>query len=401
MDGLACFKLADVKIAPLTTVPAIRWWYILTRFALITGGIALAVLVGWGILRLFPDLRPGGERFIFRERDGDTFRHQPGFVRPPDGNRVLEDFIRRKDQDGFRLPRMTADHYPIVALGDSFTEGGETNWVDVLAEELDIPVRNLGWRGWGPLHQAKALRQFGDGDHTWILIGYFEGNDLSNIQTAYEELQASGAISIARNTDQGVGAPVEIVTAPDGNYLYPLQHFIGEKSYEIAYISDYLWWLNGSLETYQNSRNLALLRQALQDIQSMAGNACVGLVYIPSKEHIYFPFADPNGNRRYVLENGLALQLNADGWLTFGDLSPQDYTALAENLDHQREAVRQVVAELGLAFIDLTPPFLAHARTGELTYYVYDSHWNADGHRLAGQIVAEHLRRISTCPLSD
>jgi hypothetical protein len=362
-----------------------------SRVVLAFGGLLLALAIMALALTLYPDLRPGGQRFVFTDLDGDTFRHQPGFVRPPEENRVLEDFIRRSDSDGFRQPRMTADHYPIIALGDSYTEGGETNWVDVLAAELDTPVRNLAWRGFGPLEEAEVMRQFGGTDHRWVLIGYFEGNDLSNVQTAHQ----TGELNIARGAEVNQHA-AEVVTSEDGSYLYPLRHQINRQTVELAYISDYLWWLNGPESVYRDSQNMALLRDALADIQSLAGAACVGLVYMPSKAHIYFQMADPNGNRRFVLENGLALRLDSEGWLSFGALSPQDEAALFGNLNHQRDSVREVADALELYFIDLTPVLMAAAQH-EVTYYPYDSHWNARGHELAGQTVAEFLRGQEEC----
>ena len=361
---------------------------LLPRLLLAGGGLILALGMIALLLTIFPELRPGGQRFVFTDLDGDTFRHQPGFVRPPAENRVLEDFILHHDDDGLRQPRMQADFYPIIALGDSYTEGGEVNWVDVLAETLDTPVRNLGWRGFGPLEEAEIMRQFGGEDHRWVLVGYFEGNDLSNIQTAY-----AGELNIAREAEFAQTTP-EIVE--NDNYLYPLRHHTNGRDYDLAYISDYLWWLNGSPDVYRDSRNMALLRDALAAIKSLAGDACVGLVYMPTKSHIYFQYTDPDGNRRFVLENGLALQLDSEGWLSFGELSAQDEAQVFANLDHQRDAVRDVADQLGIFFIDLTTAFLTAAEN-EVTYYPYDSHWNARGHELAGETVAQFLRDQEGC----
>jgi hypothetical protein len=369
------------------------------RFSLGIFGIGFAAGLALLTLQLFPDLRPGGQRFVFRDSDGDTFRHQPGFVRPPEPDRILEDFIRRKDDDGFRQARMSADHYPILALGDSFTEGGQVPWVDVLAEELDTPVRNLGWRGFGPLHELEVLRQYGSPDHDWILIAYFEGNDLSNIQTAQRQLEQTGGIAIARDADQAAGQTQDgIITAPDGNYLYPLTHLLGARRLELAYISDYLWWLNGDMETFRQSRNVALLGQAFAEFKTLASQACLALVYIPSKEHLYFPYSDPQGNRRYVLQNGLRLGLDSEDWLSFGELAPQADSEVLANLENQRLVVTAVAQEAGLQVIDLTPTFQAALPTAPPLYYTYDSHWTQDGHALAGQTIARFIEESEQCP---
>ncbi len=120
-----------------------------SRIWLILFGAGFGILLAFLIRPLLPVIV--SNRYVFTEYDGDTFRHQPGQVRPPAENRVLEDLYRQSDANGFRLPAMTADFYPIIAIGDSFTDGGQIPWVDVLASRLNIPVQNLGWSGFGPL----------------------------------------------------------------------------------------------------------------------------------------------------------------------------------------------------------------------------------------------------------
>lgn len=382
------------------------------RLLLMFGGLLCAVLTFGILVQLFPNLLPSNLRadpldqrqanqelrFVFTDYMGDTFYNPPGMVRPPQENRVLEDFILRYDEDGFRLPRLTTDHYPIIALGDSFTEGGEVNWVDVLADEVETPVRNLGWRGLGTLDEARIMQEYGSDNHEWVLVAYFEGNDLSNIHSAYERQQNEGALLLDLTRDLvEEERPSEPVRNLNDQYLYPLQHFVGEKTLELAYVSDYLWWLNGSEETYRNSKNIEQLKSALQTIQAEAGTACVALVYIPSKEHVYFPHSDSAGNQRYVLENGLELQLDEDGWLSFGQLTPQNYDEILSRMDNQRNVVREIADELGLHFIDLLPVFQEVILTGELAYYPYDSHWSAHGHRVAGQAVGDYIAQHEDC----
>lgn len=386
---------------------------LLARLLLVAGGVTCAFLTFYLIFTLFPDLspegkalfvdqRPGGERYIFTVYDGDTFRHQPGLVRPPAENEVLEDALRWYDADGFREPTekdRIADHYPIIVLGDSFTEGGETPWVDVLAESLDTPVRNLGWRGFGPLEEAQVMAQYGTDQHEWVLIAYFEGNDLSNVNTAFLRLQDEGTISIDRTrnfaeTTENYQPPAPVANAENA-YLYPLIHEIGDQQYEIAYVSDYLWWLNGSFATFSQSKNMELTASAFLDIKAHAGAACVGIVYVPSKEHLYFPYSDPAGNLQYVLQNGRSLRLDHEGWLGFAeDFEAQTYDTVLANLNHQRDAIKMLAAEHDLYFFDLTPAFQDHLDDGKLLYYPYDSHWTQDGHELAGETVARDLQQV-------
>ncbi|MFN8374109.1 MAG: hypothetical protein U0694_14685 [Anaerolineae bacterium] len=242
------------------------------RLWLIVFGAGFGVLLALLIRPLLPVFV--SNHHIFTEYDGDTFRHQPGQVRPPAENHVLEDLYRQSDANGFRLPALTADFYPILAIGDSFTDGGQVPWVDVLASRLNIPVQNLGWSGFGPLEYEEVMRQFGTAPQgqtrQWVLIAYFEGNDLSNTQTAYLRAQENGGV-LTLNLQHGTVAAADpsqrdygIVTRDDDNYLYPLDHVINGTNYPLAYISDYIWWLNGTQDLYRQSRNVELLRGALR-----------------------------------------------------------------------------------------------------------------------------------------
>lgn len=367
---------------------------------LIGGGIGAGILLVLLLIRLFPNLEPGGQRFFFTELDGDTFRHQPGQVRPPDTNHVLEDGVRYDDADGFRRPARTADHYPIAVIGDSFTDGGQVPWTDILADDLDTPVRNLGWSGFGPLEYAEVAKRFLAPDHTWVLVAYFEGNDLSNIQTSRQHADAgTGAVEL--NLTRTHAQPItdvrqldqytDITLDPEERYLYPLEQLRSDGSrFEMAYISDYLWWLNGTAETYAQSRNAAELRAALDAIREAARGACVALVYVPSKEHVYFRYADETGNRQYVLLNARELEIGADGWLTHGAVAPVEFKTLAARWDNQRNVVRTIASDAGWQFIDLLPE-IGGTASQTVTYYTYDSHWNHAGHTLAAHTISSYL----------
>lgn len=393
--------------SPTPTTPSpipARFHNLLAVLFMAAVGIGFGLLMIALLILLFPNLEPGGQHFIFTEYDGDTFRHQPGLVRPPAENRVLEDLVRFDDADGFRRPAMTADHYPIIAIGDSFTDGGQVPWVDVLAADLNTPVRNLGWSGFGPLEYAAIAEQYGGAGHEWVLVMFFEGNDLSNTYTTWTKAQETdGAVQL--NLTRSIAPPItelrtlaqygDITLNPDNWYLYPLTHPNpggGGEPYEIAYLSDYVWWLNGDAATYRESRNVQELQNALSAIVSASGDACVALVYAPNKEHIYFPLSDPDGNRKYVLENALTLTVKDDGWLGFDTPRPQEYDTLAARLNNQRDVIGSTAEAVGMQFIDLVPAFENAALSDAPAYYAYDSHWNERGHQIAGETVADYLR---------
>ncbi|PJF29572.1 MAG: hypothetical protein CUN52_07715 [Phototrophicales bacterium] len=362
---------------------------LLINIGLMLGGTAIGIIAVLLILNS-GEIQLGGTRFIFTDYNGDNFAHQQGLVRPPATNRILEDVVIFRDADGFRRPALTADSYPIIAIGDSFTDGGQTPWVDYLAQSLNTPVRNLGWRGFGPLEYVAVMRDYGGDDHQWILIAFFEGNDLGNIATSHTALKTREMLT-SNATAVPPDAPPEAFGIPQRDwYLYPLTH---ANFGDIAYLSSSLWWLNGTHETYQQSQNMRLLGDALSQIQAMAGDACLGFIYIPSKEHLYFSYADPMGNRQYVLQNGGRLVLDEAGWLSISD-EAVDYTVWDANKDNLHDVIADMIADMdGWTFIDLLPTFENRASMGILTYYEYDSHWNDAGHQLAGETIADVVRR--------
>lgn len=266
--------------------------------ALIGVGIGMGTVLLLLLIQVFPNLAPGGQRFLFTDLDGDTFRHQPGLVRPPSENRVLEDGVRFDDADGFRRPLWTAADYPIIAIGDSFTDGGQVPWTDILAQQIDQPVRNLGWSGFGPLEYAEVMVRYGRSDHQWVLVMFFEGNDLSNIQTSSLRAEQNGGV-LPFDLTRVIGAPItdmrqldqysDIVIDPNDAYLYPLTQIRPDGStYEMAYISDYLWWLNGDPAVLSRvAKSGAIECGHYDDPRSSGRGVCGGGLCADQRAHLF------------------------------------------------------------------------------------------------------------------
>jgi lysophospholipase L1-like esterase len=56
------------------------------------------------------------------------------------------------------------------------------------------------------------------------------------------------------------------------------------------------------------------------------------------------------------------------------------------------EALQQLCSELGLQFVDLTPPLVAAAAKGEVVYLPLDTHLSPRGHEVVGQAIADVLQ---------
>ncbi|MGH9389719.1 MAG: alginate O-acetyltransferase AlgX-related protein [Vicinamibacteria bacterium] len=66
-------------------------------------------------------------------------------------------------------------------------------------------------------------------------------------------------------------------------------------------------------------------------------------------------------------------------------------------LSNLPERLRDVVQEVSdeIPFLDLTSALSAAASDGALPYFADDSHWNAEGHRVAAAAIAEVITRSS------
>lgn len=355
---------------------------------LIGVGVVFALALVVIALLLFPQLRPNTIRFTVEM--GDIFYHQAAWMAPPEnGKEVLETYWLEWDADGFRVPHWRADHYPVVALGDSFTEAPNAPkpWPDVLATALNLPVRNLGFRGFGPREEMQSFEIYGQPKEVeTVVIGFFEGNDLSNAYTTRnKEFEPPSAV-----TDRSM-IPTDISAIPDRDERYPMQIEINGVFSDIALLEGYAWMLNGSYETYHDSRNLALTARNWRAIAEAAPQACVIVAYFPDKSHIYLPYLTPE-DQPILMQKTMETVLDNRNRLTQQPAPDMAFDALVANLDHQREAVTETAASLNLPFIDLTPVLAQAAANGELTYYTYDTHWNQRGHELAGNAIAEFIK---------
>lgn len=350
-------------------------------------GLVLALGIIGGVLLTFPQLRPN--MITFTVGMGDIFYHQAAWMRPPENpNEILSLHPLEWDENGFRKPHMTAAEYEIVALGDSFTEAANAArpWPDVLASALNTPVLNLGFRGFGPREEMFAFERYGQPEKVkTVVLGLFEGNDLSNVYVTRDH-DFEPPINFT-NRDM-IATDMSLVTERDERY--PVMMDINGQTSEIAFLEGYTWGLNGSYETFSGSRNVALLVENLLHIRDMAPQTCFVLAYFPEKGHIYLPYLQPV-SRDIVMQKSSHVILDADGALSSEPASLL-FDEFLNNRGNQRDAVVEAVTALGIPVIDLTPVFERAAAAGEITYYTYDTHWNQRGHDLAGEAIAAFLR---------
>jgi hypothetical protein len=394
------------------------------KITLIAGGTAFAIVLMLFILMLFPNLASDNplERseagttldVTFRMSDGDYFVHQQGRIRPPEADLILGQYTLSWDENGFRIPAMQAEHYPIAAFGDSFAEGTTvaTPWPDALATILGVPVRNYGYRGYGPNEIAVTAEKFGGEDErTWVLYAHFSGNDLANANRSLREdlveRDPFNRLQWLANQTQGI-AGSNIVLSEDGHYDYPMPMIIGGSFYEITLLEDLLWWQVAPAEGFIDNKTMDVLVQALDTVaNNVSENACRALIFVPTKEQIYYPYIHEDV-RQWLRGIARIPVIEEDGKIGLLDkpMAEADEPEFIAHLDDQRDAMRQLAQEQGWMFIDLLEPFqheaLVRGLAGEeLLYYQYDGHWTPSGHQLAAEIIADFMQaHRADCALS-
>ncbi len=395
-----------------TNAPLKLW----QKITLILGGTGCGLVLALVVLLLLvdtifqvdPDARDHAGQMLsiqFHEHDGDMFWVLPGQVRPPEANQLLTEYTIAWDADGFRVPHITADEYPIAVFGDSFTEGANVPmpWADLLAQNLELPVRNYGYRGYGPLEIRATVEEFLNEDaRQWVIYAHFSGNDFSEVLRPDADLvdERNPFFKLPFALEQATNnITARLQVNPDGNYNYPMPVIIGGQYYEMAFLDMYFWWQRPPVEGFADSEPLTVIEETLNMItQNTADETCRAIVFMPTKEQLYYHYVHDNV-RQYLRQNATRPTYFDGNRL---GLSPAPFTEDEEaeiiaELSGQREAIRQLAEDNNWLFIDLLAPFEARVADGELLYYRYDTHWNQKGHHLVAEIITEFIQQTLDC----
>jgi hypothetical protein len=359
--------------------------------------------------------RPNQDRStVYRRADGDLFRYERASL-PPRGasdDAVLAELHFVTDENGYPNPMPLHDRYDIVAAGDSFTAPTSVSapWPRVLERLTGRSVLNLGVGGYGPQQEAAAVTHYGLARHPrWVVLAYFEGNDLITDAPAFASKRASGmswieedlasagpyARSAALQSLRGaLGAAYASVfgAAAAGRPRFPLAVSLGGREVSLAFFDVYLAALTATRADIEASRNFAYVRATLLELRqaTAAAGARLLVVFVPSKEHLYGALiSDPDVLRR-ALAGVDKVALFPDDSLR-SSAAPATPEAVWAHRDDQRDAVVELTRQLDIDVLDLTPAFLAQAAGGAELYYLADTHWNQSGHDLAAQLIAAYF----------
>jgi hypothetical protein len=391
---------------------------LLAKLSLVFGGILAAYLVITLLLTLFPSLVPSNNPYerktegttvemIVKITDGDMFAWFPGKVRPPAEDTILQQFTLSWDADGFRVPARLAERYPIAAFGDSFTEAANVPypWPDKLAEVLEVPVYNYGYRDYGPLEVAKAVSEFAPKEtRTWLLYAYFAGNDIVNNNRTTLIEERSPFFLMPHLAERAAGVITTPAPQPTSeHYDFPLPVIIGGNFYEMVFFPNYIWAQLAPSEGFEASRSFQMVGEQLDAMEkSVPAETCLALIFSPTKEQLYYRYIYES-DHQWIRGVGQEPYIDQNRLIQYRErpYNADEESYLLEHLTDQRDAITRLMqSKSRWHFIDLLPAFEEAVGRGELLYYPYDTHWNQAGHALAAQVIADYLRQAEGCALS-
>jgi hypothetical protein len=381
-----------------------KWRDIAINSAMVFGSIGVTVLVLTLLLpqpmqHLFYTLFPPA--FIqYRIGMGDIFAYQGHIITPlEDPYKVLAEYPLVWTVDGFRQPAQVAERYDVLAVGDSYTEASSVAvpFADVLAQESGLTVKNMGVRGYGPTEEALMMENLGvENPADYVVIQFFAGNDISNAETFMDEssyqLPAVVRPSMSETPLQSALWRFVPSDKPPVTLRYPVIGEANGRQFPLVFLEGMLWALTPSVDEFRNSQALNITANAWNRIDNASGDACVIVMYVPSKEQIYPPFVLPE-YRESILDLSHRISLVPEnGFFTLYEDPDLTYDEFLAGLNNLRDAIQERAEQEGFTFLDLTPYFEEAAQNGEELYYTYDTHANQNGNNLIGRVLAENIR---------
>jgi hypothetical protein len=319
-------------------------------------------------------------------------------------------YVFEVDAMGFPNPeREWRDHYDIVITGDSFViRSAPQTWIEILGAQTGKDTLVLGASSWSTLNEIEAIKMYGlDRSPQWVLIMYFEGNDLFNT-AQYIERQASGlswkefdmrrvawhrrlvTVHLARYWLGTLRPPAD----EPPRYRYPVAASTEAGEVELVFKDIHLLPMSADYDTLARSDEFARIVDELVALDALCAEAGARLVlvYVPSKEHIYWSRIWDPVDVNHILERTVTVTLSeGDHGALQWDPPYLSFDDFSRNHNAQELLMEDMARETGIAFLNLTPVFWQEAiARGELYNYA-DPHWNQAGNQLAADTIQAYI----------
>jgi len=278
----------------------------------------------------------------------------------------------RYDRHGFRNER-DLEQADVVLIGDSFVEGDLVAFSETVGERLAARlgqvVANLGQSAYGFEQERIVLERYGLPLRPRLVVWFlFGGNDLRDVdhyrwqREHFEELKTPRRAPLARRLllRNGLLALSAATTPPA---LGPRARARSGEFRRADGVTERVYF--GDTERPWKPHEWEVMTRTLEEAKRLTRGigADFLLIYIPRKFRVY------RGHVR--LEEGT----EAAGW-SVNDLP---------------EALGAWCRESDIAYLDTTPVLEAEVAAGRHVYFVDDVHWNAHGHAVVADAIAERL----------
>lgn len=264
--------------------------------------------------------------------------------------------------------------FDIAAIGDSFTFGFGVEepeaWPARLENISGLRVANLGWAGWSSYVYPTTIKRYAIPLQTRIWVWAFFMNDLTESAGAAAFIE-SGRQDFKTFNYQEPPFPFNLKSfgamMAFANPDYRLLPGSGDKLFDNGewqmLLSRYAW-INSDPSNPDVQRGWELTEAALAEAQQLAAqhDARILLVFVPAREHVYWP----------VIRDEMT-------------------GVNVEQLDSAAARLAQMADDSEIAFFNLLPGFRAEAEQGHMLYFPADGHWNPAGHELAARLIYERL----------
>lgn len=294
------------------------------------------------------------------------------------------------DANGFRNVSPLPPATDVILLGDSFGAGAGTTqdqtWGQLLRSQYDLNVYNISVVGdglWSEyINLAVTLDQVHAHPGTTVVWALYTGNDLAD-----KGLDATNLADLPWNDTLGSAAaafqvyrhrsPIDLLVGRLANKTGAGQvlprRFLNGRS--ILFYQDTIQYAGMDRQAVDAYANFPSLVRTIHAMKQLADSRQikVELIILPTKDEVYH------------------WALGSDSPWT-SDPRPSGFS----------QAITQAAHDAGMCILDLKPAFITRSQelylqTGQILWWYDDTHWNAEGHRLAASLVSGMLAHPVTC----
>lgn len=281
----------------------------------------------------------------------------------------------RYSKEGFRNPDDLAD-WDIAVAGDSFTESGYLPegeiFTGVAAAKLGKRIKNLGITDSGNFAHAHYIEAYAKAPSCrTAVLAFFEGNDVT------DNVEEQRYLRIYQETRE---SPSRVIPHQP-SFLKALWNLV--RDYRKLHLSDRSY-ANAFFKTAAGEIPVTIADAPPSSAEMSEGQKEALL----SALNRYIEVCGRYGVKPFLIYLPCKRRV-LDGYLRQGEDYPQPEWKPGD----LPEYLAQECNKRGVTFIDSTPALRAASKAGQMTFNtIYDTHFNATGHRIVGEVLADALK---------